>query len=55
MGNRKRMRPGEAVGMLPFDHQGRFGAVEPAGVLEFRMIDDDVVGGGARGAADHQG
>ena len=54
MGNGERMRPGKAVGMLPLEHQGRLGAVEPAGILQFGTVDDDVLVGGARGASDHQ-
>ena len=55
VGDRKGMRSGEAVGMLPLDHQRRLGAVEPAGIFQFRVVDDDVLIGGARGASDHQG
>ena len=54
MGDGKRMRPRKAIGMFPLDHQGRLGAVEPARILEFRTVDDDVFIGGARGASDHQ-
>ena len=54
MGNGEGMRPGEAVRMLPLEHQSRLGAVEPAGILEFGAVDGDFLGRGARGASDHQ-
>ena len=54
MGNCKWMGSGEAIGMFPLDHQGRFTAIEPARILEFRTIDNDILVGGAGGASDHQ-
>jgi hypothetical protein len=46
MGNRKRMGPGKAIGMLPLDHQICLGAIEPACILELGVIDHDVFIGG---------
>jgi len=51
--NSERMRARQAVRMLPFDHQGRLIPIEPAGILEFGPVDDDVLIGGARGASYH--
>src|SRR5882724_5044021 len=54
MGDGEGMRSGKPVGMLARDHQAGFVAIEPARILQFRAVDDDVLIGGARGAADHQ-
>ena len=54
VGNGEWMRSRQAVRVLPPDHQGRFRAVEPAHVLQFVVIDHDVLVGRARRASDHQ-
>ena len=54
MGNRKWMRPGKPVWMLPFQHQRRLSTIEPARVFQFRAVDDDIFIDCTRSAADHQ-
>src|SRR5215468_4063853 len=54
MGNCEGVRSGKAIGVLSRDHQSRLVAGEPARVLKFHAIDDDVLVGGTRSAADHQ-
>ena len=44
----------EIIGVLAPMHRGCLSAAEPAGILEFGVIDHDLVGGGACGASDHQ-
>src|ERR1700722_6204304 len=54
MGDRNRHRRREAFGMSCAQHQGDLFALEPAGVVELGLVDDDVARDRLRVAADHE-
>src|SRR6266516_3322749 len=54
IGDGHRRRRGQAVGMTPRQHARNFLAVEPAGIVELRAIDDDLARERLGVTADHQ-